>query len=212
MSAPKTNPERRLAEYGERAGSFNCGGEQALYRLACEMRDELGKARAELEESEARETRYANWLVDIRNAVGGSGFADLPSIVGALPAQHRAEVLREAAEAVARYTGNSIDANAQMLRRMADESGKDTCKGESTRAAEPGFFQPGHTYTDGTGYSAPEATTLFRVECVTRHPERGHLRAIGWSKTGAPGARWHGDFRDEGEFDGWTVTAGGGAV
>lgn len=73
----------------------------------------------------------------------------------------------------------------------------------------PGFFRPGRTYTDGTGYTAPEITTVFRVEHVTRHPNRGHLRAIGWSRTGEPGAGWHGDFRDEGEFDGWTdITEG----
>ncbi|MCX4540460.1 hypothetical protein [Streptomyces sp. NBC_01565] len=66
------------------------------------------------------------------------------------------------------------------------------------------FFQPGRTYTDSNGYRAPEITTYFHVEHVTRHPERGHLRAVGWSKSGAPGARWHGDFRDEGEADGWT--------
>ncbi|MFF5670315.1 hypothetical protein ACFY8S_09285 [Streptomyces hygroscopicus] len=72
------------------------------------------------------------------------------------------------------------------------------------------FFQPGRTYTDGTGFTAPEITTVFRVEHVTRHPVRGHRRAIGWSRTGEPGSLWHGDFRDEGEFEGWTeVTEGG---
>lgn len=33
---------------------------------------------------------------------------------------YRAEVLREAACLVAEYTGNPIDANAEMLRRIAD--------------------------------------------------------------------------------------------
>ncbi|THA56139.1 hypothetical protein [Streptomyces sp. A1136] len=65
-------------------------------------------------------------------------------------------------------------------------------------------FQPGRTYTDGNGYKAPEITTYFHVEHVTRHPERGHLRAIGWSKSVATDARWRGDFRDEDEADGWT--------
>lgn len=130
----------------------------------------------------------------------------------------RAAVLREAADDInALPQDYECDPGrgdaADPLRSMADGAGKDTCKGESTRAAEPGFFQPGRTYTDGTGYTAPEVTTIFQVECVTRHPDRGHLRAIGWSRTGKPGARWHGDFRDEGEFDGWTdVTEGGGAV
>ncbi|MEU9000487.1 hypothetical protein [Streptomyces sp. NPDC048551] len=70
------------------------------------------------------------------------------------------------------------------------------------------FFRAGRTYTDGNGYKAPEVTTYFHVEHVTRHPERGHLRAIGWSKSGAPEARWHGDFRDEGEAAGWTELSG----
>ncbi|MFB7421600.1 hypothetical protein ACFC1L_44445 [Streptomyces sp. NPDC056210] len=39
-----------------------------------------------------------------------------------LLAEHRAAVLREAAEAVATYTGNPSDANAKMLRRMAEEA------------------------------------------------------------------------------------------
>lgn len=67
-----------------------------------------------------------------------------------------------------------------------------------------GFFRAGRTYTDGNGYKAPEITTVFHVEHVTRHPERGHLRAIGWSKSGASDARWRGDFRDEDQADGWT--------
>jgi hypothetical protein len=71
-------------------------------------------------------------------------------------------------------------------------------------AVTPDFFQPGHTYTDGNGFRAPELVSYFRVEHVTRHPDRGHLRAIGWLRSGAPNAGWHGDFRDEDEFDGWT--------
>lgn len=74
----------------------------------------------------------------------------------------------------------------------------------ATADATPDFFQPGHTYADGNGYTAPELITVFRVEHVARHPDRGHLRAIGWSRSGEPGAGWHGDFRDEGEFGGWT--------
>lgn len=80
--------------------------------------------------------------------------------------------------------------------------GTGTTGGEPTPAA--GFFKAGRTYTDGTGYTAPELTTCFHVEHVTRHPASGQLRAIGWSRSLAPDARWHGDFRDEDEFTGWT--------
>ncbi|MFI8360772.1 hypothetical protein ACIGD1_11490 [Streptomyces sp. NPDC085612] len=86
--------------------------------------------------------------------------------------------------------------------RPAEGKGTGTTGGEPTPA--PDFFQPGRTYTDNNGYRAPEITTHFRVEHVTRHPESGRLRAIGWSKSLAPGSRWHGDFRDEGDFEGWT--------
>lgn len=65
------------------------------------------------------------------------------------------------------------------------------------------FFQAGRTYTDGDGYTAPEITVFFHVEHVTRHPERGRLRAIGWVKSGAIGAKWRGTFLDEDEFAGW---------
>lgn len=78
--------------------------------------------------------------------------------------------------------------------------------GETTQPAD--FFQAGRTYSHGQdGYKAPEQTLIFRVEHITRHPGKGHRRAIGWSRTGEPGARWHGDFRDEGEYTGWTETA-----
>jgi hypothetical protein len=35
---------------------------------------------------------------------------------------YRAEVLREAADAVVKATGNALDANAKLLRRIADEA------------------------------------------------------------------------------------------
>lgn len=77
-------------------------------------------------------------------------------------------------------------------------------------AEETNFFRPDRTYSNGNAYRAPELITLFRVEHVTRHPEHGHLRAIGWMRNGAPGSKWHGGFQDEGEFEGWTdVTEGG---
>ncbi|MFD6970720.1 hypothetical protein [Streptomyces sp. NPDC059949] len=67
------------------------------------------------------------------------------------------------------------------------------------------FFEAGRTYTDGNGFRAPELTVFFHAEHITRHPDRGHLRAIGWAKSGATGAEWHGNFLDEGDFAGWTV-------
>ncbi|WP_327413189.1 hypothetical protein [Streptomyces sp. NBC_01233] len=69
---------------------------------------------------------------------------------------------------------------------------------------KPEFFEAGRTYTDGNGFRAPELTAFFHAEHITRHPERGHLRAIGWARSGATGATWHGNFLDEGDFAGWT--------
>lgn len=80
----------------------------------------------------------------------------------------------------------------------------DPVLGAASAPPAPDFFQPGRTYCDSNGYRAPELVTHFRVEHVTRHPERGTLRAIGWMRNGAPGARWRGNFQDEGEFAGWT--------
>lgn len=100
----------------------------------------------------------------------------------------------------------AVHAMGALLRRVAEGAAP---SGETTQTAD--FFQPGHTYSHGQdGYKAPEQTLIFRVEHVTRHPDKGHRRAIGWSRTGEPGARWHGDFRDEGEFEGWTETTDGG--
>lgn len=78
--------------------------------------------------------------------------------------------------------------------------------------ATPDFLQVGRLYrSPHSGFTAPELITTFRVEHVTRHPDRGHLRAIGWARTGEPGAGWHGDFLDEEDIDGWTeVTEGEG--
>jgi len=99
--------------------------------------------------------------------------------------------------------GQAVRTMAAHLRAEARRAGTEKATAAAATAT-PDFFQPGHTYSDGTGYTAPEITTYFRVEHVTRHPDRGHLRAIGWVRNGAPGAGWHGDFRDEDEFDGWT--------
>lgn len=135
---------------------------------------------------------------------------------------HRAEVLAEAeteiAAAIDRNRAEHPDSESMMTRRLGMRAAErvvrgmreDAEKSSPTEAdATPAFFEPGHTYTDGNGYRAPELTTIFRVEHVTRHPDRGHLRAIGWVRSGEPGAKWHGDFRDEGEFRGWTITTTG---
>ncbi|MEU1827440.1 hypothetical protein ABZ502_34140 [Streptomyces abikoensis] len=62
------------------------------------------------------------------------------------------------------------------------------------------FFQPNRTYTDGTPYRAPELVRIFDVELVTRHPDRGHLRAVGWMRTAEPGSARHMQAIDEDEY------------
>jgi hypothetical protein len=120
---------------------------------------------------------------------------------------YRAEVLAEAdllpkADVVAWLTKKAREGTP--VEQLASKVDRGAVRADNLRMLPATFFEAGRTYTDGTGYSAPEVTTVFRVEHVTRHPDRGHLRAIGWSRSGEPGASWHGDFRDEGEFDGWT--------
>jgi len=122
-------------------------------------------------------------------------------------AEHDAHVLAEAdllpkAHVVAWLTKHARE-NTPVW-QLASKVDRGAVRPNNLRMLPATFFEAGHTYTDGTGYSAPEVTTVFHVEHVTRHPDRGHLRAIGWSRSGEPGASWHGDFRDEGEFDGWT--------
>ena len=94
------------------------------------------------------------------------------------------------------------------LLNLTELAEKHECQGDGST---PDFFKVGRTYTDGDGFTAPEVTTYFLVEHVTRHPVRGHLRALGWSKTGLPDATWHGDFRDEDEFAEWTDVTEDGA-
>ncbi|MGW0670599.1 hypothetical protein [Streptomyces sp. NPDC002746] len=62
------------------------------------------------------------------------------------------------------------------------------------------FFEPLRTYTDATPYKAPEQVRIFEVEFVTRHPDRGHLRAVGWMSTAAPGSKRHMQAVDEPEY------------
>ncbi|MFE0376210.1 hypothetical protein ACFW1M_11600 [Streptomyces inhibens] len=175
MSIPETSAERRLAQYGERVGSFNCGDEQAMYRLACEMRDELVKARAALTESQEQATRYAKWLVGVRDAVDGSNFPDLPSIVRALPARHRAAALREADERIAAlaqdYECDPGRGDArEVLRRMADAAGRDTPAGGESALDDADTcgrcrcpFDPADTRFDGR---ARHRETPFCRGCV----------------------------------------------
>jgi hypothetical protein len=62
------------------------------------------------------------------------------------------------------------------------------------------FFEPHRTYTDATPYRAPELVRIFEVELVTRHPDRGHLRAVGWMSTAAPDSKRHMHKVDEDEY------------
>jgi len=125
----------------------------------------------------------------------------------ALVDAHRAQVLAGAdllpkADVVAWLTKKARENTP--IEQLASKVARGAVRPDNLRMLPATFFEAGRTYTDGTGYTAPEITTYFRVEHVTRHPDRGHLRAIGWMRTGEPDAGWHGDFRDEGEFDGWT--------
>ncbi|MGW7316319.1 hypothetical protein [Streptomyces sp. NPDC054865] len=67
-------------------------------------------------------------------------------------------------------------------------------------AISSNFFEPSRTYTDGTAYRAPEDIRIFEVVLVTRHPDRGHLRAVGWMKTAVVGSGWHMQAVDESEY------------
>lgn len=62
------------------------------------------------------------------------------------------------------------------------------------------FFEPHRTYTNATPYKALEQVRIFEVELVTRHPDRGHLRAVGWMSTAAPGSKRHMQKVDEDEY------------
>lgn len=133
---------------------------------------------------------------------------------------HATEVIHKAAGSVAEIHNQchrQVCAGCEVrrdildvLRSVADVIGE---KATPAGATATPFFQPEHTYRSRhDGYTAPELINTFRVEHVTRHPDRGHLRAIGWIRTGEPGTGWHGDFRDESEYDvdGWTDITGGG--
>jgi hypothetical protein len=76
---------------------------------------------------------------------------------------HRAEVLREAADAVAKHAGSDLNTNAKMLRRMADEAEKDTADGEP---AELVIYRAAyeHEQTPLGHYTTPAAA---RAHCET---------------------------------------------
>ncbi len=48
---------------------------------------------------------------------------------------------------------------------------------DAARAAEPVFFQPGHTYVNT---EFPQANWRFRCDSITTHPEDGKRIALGW--------------------------------
>ncbi|MFD7340758.1 hypothetical protein ACFV98_32940 [Streptomyces violascens] len=62
------------------------------------------------------------------------------------------------------------------------------------------FFKPFRAYTDATAHRAPGLARIFEVELVTRHPDRGHLRAVGWMSNAAPGSKRHMQAVDEAEY------------
>lgn len=108
----------------------------------------------------------------------------------------------------------SPDSAADMLAACRAQAEAEARAAQGTpHAAEayPGelaFFRPGRTYArQHSAYTAPEMIVQFRVEHVTRHPQGGHLRAIGWMRTGAPGATWHGYYQDR--LTGWSEITGG---
>ncbi|MEU1596175.1 hypothetical protein ABZ468_25785 [Streptomyces sp. NPDC005708] len=87
-------------------------------------------------------------------------------------------------------------------REKDTSGGHQPLEGEST----PDFFQRGRTYTRQYHGDVNE----FRVDHIATAPDSDHRRAYGWYRRDA-GARWHGYFADESEFDGWTEATEDGA-
>lgn len=166
------------------------------------------------EAEEAILARYVEWLAGERAEHRAEALAEAKrEVVGWL--EKKAREYRSTGSAQHALQADAIEVMASKIDRGAvrlfpNAAGKVSPAGaEITQSTD--FFQPGRTYTYGqTGYRAPELTVLFWVEHVTRHPERGHLRAIGWSKTGEPGSKWRGDFQDEDQFEGWAEVPEGG--
>ncbi|AMM12307.1 hypothetical protein Salbus254_5879 [Streptomyces albidoflavus] len=83
----------------------------AVRSMVTQLTDERDRARriaVALEQENAELTRQRDRIAN--------------DVVAALPS--RADVLREAAALVARFTGNDLDANAKMLRRAAEQAAK----------------------------------------------------------------------------------------
>jgi hypothetical protein len=114
--------------------------------------------------------------------MGATNAGETHRILAAFKAEHRAEVLREAAEAlrvehrrIFWATKPDTCAEAEFLDRMANagQAGKDTASsGESTQPAD--FFQPGH------GYTHRSYGNDFHCVTVTTHPTTGERLAMGW--------------------------------
>jgi hypothetical protein len=120
-------------------------------------------------------------------------------------ADHRAEVLREFADRLARRAtlyGDSRTVHEVMrdLAQLADEAGKGTREGESTQPAD--FFQAGRTYTRQHHGNRIE----FLVEHVATTPSGSHRVAFGWRNAFG----WPEEPSDSDDLDGWTETTEAG--
>lgn len=90
---------------------------------------------------------------------------------------------------------------------------KDTSDGDQPPAGEstpapPHFFQPGHTYTDGSW--------IYRCDAVSTHPDTGDRTAIGWLRLASSRTRDRArshvvSLTAEDWADGWTDSATGGS-
>lgn len=92
---------------------------------------------------------------------------------------------------------HAIDSGAILLDRAADRPTPET----------PDFFQPGHTYADGSIWR-------FRCDTVTTHPDDGELCALGWVLFNGQWqeASYYADDWEMGKAIGWTdVTEAGEA-
>ena len=132
-------------------------------------------------------------------------------------AAHRADLQAKVYDALVSFNTVArwaVLRRAQMRQYLAEHVAEELRKGASggSQPVAAGFFQPDHIYvSDASMASLPGQKIAFLVEHITRHPEHGRLRAIGWSRVCEPGAPWHGDFRDDDEYAGWTdITEAGG--
>ncbi|GAA1111885.1 hypothetical protein [Streptomyces javensis] len=73
-------------------------------------------------------------------------------------------------------------------------------------APRPLFFTPGCTYVSGACTDCPEPQRHLTFECkaVAKHPSRGTMVALGFSRNGAPGSEWSSsEFGEQSWHDGW---------